>query len=435
MGYGWRALTDRGRALVAAGLTLTLSGVALGFVDLTRVGLLAVALPFLSAWALRATGPRLEVHRRLDVAAPHVDSDALVTLDLHNTSRSFALGVPAEEHLPAALGGRRRFLLERLGPGGRARLRYAVRPTRRGMHRLGPLMLRHRDPFGLASVSVPLESTTDLLVLPRVHALPSIRLGGTGPGAQGGSSQLLGATAVDDATLRGYRLGDDLRHVHWPVTAHRGQLMVRHEGRPSLRRAVLVIDPDLAGTRRSDGSTHSAALDWGVEALASIAAHLHAANYAVHVVTPETAISGEIAAESLPLEDLLRQLAVVEPTPAASPSTRGSDGDLPDAALESPVLALSRDLAAGGGALVVVVGDRHPDLARSLFGVRPASVTGLALVLQTATFDPGPPPPTSASALAALAAAGGWHTAVVDAGTSVDAVWNGLRDGEAVGQP
>ncbi|MBK8458799.1 MAG: DUF58 domain-containing protein [Micropruina sp.] len=41
--------------------------------------------------------------------------------------------------------------------------------------------------------------------------------------------------------MRGYQQGDDLRRIHWPVTAHRGELMVRHRGQPTLRRAVIVL--------------------------------------------------------------------------------------------------------------------------------------------------------------------------------------------------
>ena len=47
-------LTTRGSAFVAAGLTLLLGGVVLGFSDITRVGVLLTLLPLLAALATKA---------------------------------------------------------------------------------------------------------------------------------------------------------------------------------------------------------------------------------------------------------------------------------------------------------------------------------------------------------------------------------------------
>ena len=42
--------------------------------------------------------------------------------------------------------------------------------------------------------------------------------------------------------MRAYQIGDDLRRIHWPVTAHRGELTVRQEGSSPIRSATLVLD-------------------------------------------------------------------------------------------------------------------------------------------------------------------------------------------------
>ena len=45
--------TTRGRAFVAAGLTLLVGGLLLGFIDITRVGVLLATLPLLAGLATR----------------------------------------------------------------------------------------------------------------------------------------------------------------------------------------------------------------------------------------------------------------------------------------------------------------------------------------------------------------------------------------------
>jgi uncharacterized protein (DUF58 family) len=42
--------------------------------------------------------------------------------------------------------------------------------------------------------------------------------------------------------IREYRVGDSMRHVHWPSTAHHGALMVREFEREQTRRLAIVID-------------------------------------------------------------------------------------------------------------------------------------------------------------------------------------------------
>ncbi len=42
--------------------------------------------------------------------------------------------------------------------------------------------------------------------------------------------------------MREYRLGDDLRRVHWASTARTGDLMVRREEQPWQSRATVLLD-------------------------------------------------------------------------------------------------------------------------------------------------------------------------------------------------
>ena len=71
-------LTVRGRAFVAAGLTLVLCGVALGFPDITRIGVLLTGLPMLAALGMHRSAPTVTVTRAVHPARVTVDQNAAV---------------------------------------------------------------------------------------------------------------------------------------------------------------------------------------------------------------------------------------------------------------------------------------------------------------------------------------------------------------------
>src|SRR5690606_29326237 len=148
-----------------------------------------------------------------------------------------------------------------------------------------------------ASVALPGEG--QLVVLPRIEALGPDRVRGGGLGREGQVPHMVALHGEDDVSIRAYRDGDDLRRVHWPTTAHRGELMVRQEDRPARRRAVLLLDPRAGAFHRA-----SEAFEWAVRAVASVAVHLAQDGYAVHVVG-----AGDPSVTQLPA--VLRALALV----------------------------------------------------------------------------------------------------------------------------
>jgi hypothetical protein len=82
--------------------------------------------------------------------------------------------------------------------------------------------------------------------------------------------------------VREYRLGDDLRRVHWRSTAHSGELMVRREEQPWQARCTLLVD-NRARAHRGRGAGSS--LEAAVRAGASIALHLAGGGYQVRLVS------------------------------------------------------------------------------------------------------------------------------------------------------
>ena len=402
-------LTTRGRAFVSAGITLALCGIGLGFSDLTRIGVLLVALPLLSALIMRRHDLRFALDRTPRPGRVQVDEPATVTVTIENAGPSTSPLLMAEEQLDYALGDRPRFVVSRLRRGDRQEIHYTVRSHVRGRHRLGPLGVRLRDPFGLSTRVAAISGAGDILVLPRVVPLGSGRPPGSGIGAEGAIPHMVALHGEDDVSIRAYRDGDDLRRIHWPSTAKTGDLMVRQEDRPARRRAVVVLDSRSAGHR---GSGSSSSLEWAVTAAASVIAHLSEQGYAVHLVTDETADDGRAGAAI----DLDHALEVLAEAHAGQPEQFAE------------VLHAAHPVTSSGGLVIAVVTALDEDLARQVAALRQPGGTGLAMVVDAASFG-GQRRPTDAPAEPACVAelrSAGWSAVVVGADDQLTSAWAAL---------
>ena len=354
-----------------------------------------------------------------------IDERSVVTVTLRNAETSPSPVVMAEESLDYALGDRPRFVVPSLRAGGVHEVQYSVRSHTRGVHHLGPLRVRARDPFGLALRAASVPGDAEVVVLPRVLPLSSGRSLGSGIGSEGSVPHMVALHGEDDQTVREYRDGDDLRRIHWPATARTGDLMVRQEDRPAKRRAVLLLDTRARG---HGGSGRSSSLEWCVTTAASIIAHLVEATYAVHLLT-EDAASETGAHHDQGLEGALDTLARI--------GLGGDDG-------VRTLLHSAHGLTAQGG-LVVYLGGPLPDEdAAGLAALRQPGSTGVAMVVDPgglrapraaapAVATPGAAPDGPAGATAASLRASGWLTVVVDPSTTPGAAWSSLVGAPVVG--
>jgi uncharacterized protein (DUF58 family) len=370
MGSMRNLLTTRGRSFVGAGATLAVSGVVFGFRDLTRFGILLVALPLLSTLLVRTRGTRMRIERRVSPDRVSVGQTARVALSFENVSTSATPVFLAEERLDYVLGDRPRFVVGRIAPRRVHTVEYTVRSRARGRQRLGPLGVQVQDPFGLANRNAVLEGHSELVVLPVVAPLGSSRHPSSGVGSEGEQAHLIALHGEDDVTVRDFREGDDLRRIHWPSTARTGEIMVRQEDRPAQRRAIVVLDPR---PEAHGGAGPTGSFEWAVTAAASVAAHLNLFGYAVHLVCAETASDGR-ASQTLTTEEVLDVLAVTEPRP------RG--------AVKDEILTAAQGLAASGGFVVAILGPRDAEVTSRLASLRQPGTTGLAFVLDSRDFGP-----------------------------------------------
>jgi len=159
--------------------------------------------------------------------------------------------------------------------GGKRRFDVPLLCEKRGFYRLGPVGLAPSFPLGLAEAR---QSRNDgvqtLTIYPEVFPIVALPLlGSPSQIHRGGFLLPEGAGAAEFSGLREYRRGDNPRHVHWPTTARRNELMVK-EFEP-LASACLTIALDLAADANLGKGKHST-LEYAVKITASIAKHASA---------------------------------------------------------------------------------------------------------------------------------------------------------------
>ena len=154
------------------------------------------------------------------------------------------------------------------GGGSSYQWRAEANCTQRGVFRLGPHTLRTADPFGLFSLEISDSRSESLLVYPRVAHIPPLELPRGNLSGQDRRRRAYSGSERSQA-VRAYRPGDSLRHVHWPISARQGELIVTDiETEPS-GDLWIVLDVNRAV---QSGRAESDTLETGVVLAASAAA-------------------------------------------------------------------------------------------------------------------------------------------------------------------
>jgi uncharacterized protein (DUF58 family) len=408
-----QGLTTRGRSFLAAGVAVLVASIATSQKDLLRVAILLLALPLVSALVVARTRYRLSSRRRLGSARTAAGQDTSVTLRLDNVSRLPTGLLLVEDKVPYVLGSRPRFVLDRVEPRGRREVTYTVRSDVRGRYSLGPLTIRLTDPFGMCELQRSFSSRDTLVVTPPVAQLPSVSLTGEWTGSGESRARSLASAGEDDAGVREYRQGDDLRRVHWRSTARLDKVMVRREEQPWQARATLLLD---SRSLAHGGEGPASSFEWAVAATASVGVHLVRSGYHVRLLTDTGAtIEGgnpSFDGGSSDVEgSLLDALAVLQMS--AHHTLRDASG------------ALRR--GGGDGLLVALLGALDPEEARTLARLRHGTTSAIAIAMDAATWNVVPTrnrlSPADYTGSVDLLRASGWRVIRAKAGDSLPELW------------
>ena len=404
-------LTARGRAFLAAGLTALVCAIVVGQPALTRVGVLMMAVPLLTAFVMGRSRYRLALVRTVSPQLVAAGQPARVQLALTNEGHTPTGVLLLEDLVPYVLGTRPRFVLEGIGHGWRRHVTYQVRSEVRGRFEIGPMSVRVTDPFGLVELGRAFHTTVPLTVTPRTVPLPVIPLGGAWTGSGDNRPRAFATGSAEDVTVREYRRGDELRRVHWRSSARVGELMVRREEQPWQSRATLFLDNRLSAHR---GQGISSSLESAVSVAASVAVHLSRRGYTVRLVTAQGEDPGTVwhfRDAELNTGPLLEALAVVEPTAHPSIDT----GWLAD--------------SGHGGLVVAVLGAVDDADSGVLRRMQHHAGSALAIDLDVAAWTPLHAPTGAAVPFLARL---GWRAVAMGPGDRLDVVWQEL--GRMVGR-
>jgi uncharacterized protein (DUF58 family) len=420
-----RGLTTRGRAFIAAGVTASVCALLLGQKDLLRVGVLLIALPVVAALVVGRTRLRLQVHRSLAPDQVPVGGQATVDLTLTNQGRMPAGLLLLEDRIPYVLGHRPRFVVDRVSPNWRRTVSYPVKSDVRGLFQVGPLMLTVADPFGLVETSRTFTRSQNLLVTPRVYKLPTVRLGADRAGSGENRPRAIAAAGEEDATVREYRDGDDLRRVHWRSTARRGSLMVRREEQPWQSRCAIFLD---ARTTSHHGHGPSASLEWAVSAAASVGTDVIRRGYMTTLLGGPTTLAAitrrtsSAVHQPLTSQQLLTECATVEEHKYAE---------------VGPLLTVDRQTQ-DPSLVVAILGVCGSEDITALNRWRSNQATGVVLLIDAASWAVDADGTEKVTRLTAQTDAteqelrrNGWRVARVRRGDHLPTVWStlGLRSG------
>ncbi len=393
--------TQRGTGLLVAAGVLWVLARSFGVVELQMAAVGALGLVGLGL-AIVWLGPtRLRVRRRLRPDRIHAEEHARLEL----TVTAGRLPSP-----PLELSDERPDLdadawipVHALAPRTSMVWSTEVSGRRRGRRTLGPARVRLRDPFGVASRSRVLPGTSELVVYPRVATLPAgLALGG-GSGVSGAPSARPRPTSSELADLREYVRGDDLRAVHWPSTAHRGQLMVRTGESPEDARAAVLLDRRAA---RHAGLGADASFETMASAAASVVRHLTDRGRAVALVHEPVLAPPEPA----PWRTWLDLLAEIEP----------GEVDLPG------LLGQLAQGVVGDGVLVAIVTPLPGDELLALVRAGRGFSTRVALVVDVPSHAGRTDPERRADHAVAGLLAAGWRVGILRHGDRIEDRWQQL---------
>lgn len=408
-----RGLTRRGWIFLAVGGSAVIAAILAGQRDVLRVGILLVLVPLISLAVAARSRVRLTAVRTVEPTRLPAGGQTRVSIELASTARVPSGVLLVEDKLPLTLGGRPRFVLDQAWSRFRREIEYTIDTAVRGRYEIGPLTVRVADPFGMVELRRAFSDVDPLIVTPAVRQLPSVGLAGEWTGNGESRPRALANAGEEDATIRAYRLGDDVRRVHWRATAHHGELMVRREEHPWQSRAAILLDTRTSG-HAGEGTDSS--LEWGVTAAASIGVHLSERGYAVGL-TMDTASP---PASWHGLSSGQTRVAMLDALAVAAPDRSASVGNWPE--------LLSR-LDSASTLLVAVLGRLDEPEADVVASLRHGSAAAVAVLLDVMSWTSFASHQTEQARLTTTAntlRAAGWTVLIARRGDQLPVVWGRL---------
>ncbi|MCB8945235.1 MAG: DUF58 domain-containing protein [Ardenticatenaceae bacterium] len=191
-------------------------------------------------WWVRTLKQGLTAQRRLRFGWVAVGDQLEELFEITNKSLLPALWVQVMDQ--ANVPGYRTAVVRSVGGGQVDRWRQTAVCQQRGQFHLGPWQLRTSDPFGIFRLIQDYPIANEIIIHPPIHGRLPVQLpAGESSGRQQVRQRTWQAT-LNAATVRPYQPQDPHKWIHWPISAHRGELFVRQFDEDASGDVWLVLD-------------------------------------------------------------------------------------------------------------------------------------------------------------------------------------------------
>lgn len=300
-------VTSAGLILVGVAICFWVVGYVVGGRPLFLVAYGALGV-LGASWAigrrpLDLTGERLDPQ-------PRVREGDEVSVSVTLTAGRRLSTLILEEQVPALLGDHAQLPIATVEAGDSVEHSYSVTCWRRGSYKLGPLVARWGDPFGLTERELQLADEFEILVHPSsepVEDHPLTRLWEDPPFRPPVSRPW--PHGMEFYGMRAYQPGDDLRRIVWRAYARTGELLVRESEQGITDKLVLIIDQD---RRNHTEGVVSESFEALCRAAASVGSHHLGEGYSVTLEGSDERLTRPLRGGSARIE-LLDALARAEP--------------------------------------------------------------------------------------------------------------------------
>ena len=198
-----------------------------------------------------------------------------VSLPLTVTNRLpfFRQSFAVVEKLPFVKGRRTAWEIPPLGPKEVFTLQRRITAERRGHFHLEALTVIGGDPCGLFFVKKNFRLAGEVTITPKIVRLGFLPTDSASSNSVNSEGRILGHAGLgsDFFGVRPYRPGDEIRYIHWRLTASKKKLMVREFEASTTDRIVLILDSNMASVGFDENENNFEAL---ISAAASIADYL-----------------------------------------------------------------------------------------------------------------------------------------------------------------
>ena len=265
---------------------------------------------------IRGVEPEVELERARVWAGEAMIVRARVRNAGAITRTGMSLGLHVDNDTVPAGSRDYRFLLPPLSPQSRTDLEFALACEVRGTHHVTGVELVASDPIGMYHRRKQFEKARSFLALPRIARAEGVSSWELISLEGQRSARMFRRAGGEIEGVRALAPGDDLRHVHWKVTAHTGEPMVKRYRRR--REAEIAVWLDLWDDNHPEGGARSA-----TEVAVSLAATLlhifvhgdYLVSFAGQGISPDLSLPSRGAAY---LDHALVALARSRPAPGLS---------------------------------------------------------------------------------------------------------------------